>query len=267
MAIQGITFKNNYSELEVRIKRTPHFKITTHYIELFDRPYSVSNNVFYNRYKSWERCRNAFSNAFINRNINNPNYGNLALNLAWYLASWGMLRGSSFLLQCDYSVHIVPIRDILLNKKYEKLFIIDPLTQSDEYLELLFGGKNILSKNIPGIVKELKDYYTAYRGVFKKTKSDDFSNTLITKILLGVFGCIPAYDDYFMKAMGYYGIQKTFSIRGVKSLLNALRNYNGFINAIENTKINFNYVCAPNNKIYTFMKIVDIVFWKIGEKI
>lgn len=255
MAIQGITFKNNYSELEVCINGIPH------YIELFDKPYYVNNNVFYNRYKSWERCRNAF----INRNINNPDYENLALNLAWYLASWGMLRGSSFLLQCDYSVHIVPIRDILLNKKYEKLFDIDPLENKNKektYLELLFGkdGKS-------GIVKELKDYYTACRRVFKKTKSDDFSNTLITKILLGVFGCIPAYDDYFMKAMWYYHIQKTFSIRGVKSLLNALRNYNGFINAIENTKINFNYVCAPNNKIYTFMKIVDIVFWKIGEKI
>ena len=265
MAIQGITFKNNYSELEVRTKRTPH------YIELFDKPYSVNNNVFYNRYKSWERCRKAF----INRDINNPDYENLALNLAWYLASWGMLRGSSFLLQCDYSVHIVPIRDILLNKKYEELFSIDPLkdktekdkteedkTEEEKYLELLFGGKNI-----PGIVNELKEYYSACRGAVKGVMSDDFSNTLITKILLGVFGCIPAYDDYFMKAMGEYGIQKTFSIRGVKSLLNALRNYNGFINAIENTKINFNYVCAPNNKIYTFMKIVDIVFWKIGEKI
>lgn len=266
MAIQGIAFKNNYSELEVRIKRTTHY--TTHYIKLFDKPYFVNNNVFYNRYKSWERCRNAF----INRDINNPDYENLALNLAWYLASWGMLRGSSFLLQCDYSVHIVPIRDILLNKKYEELFSIDPLkdktekdkTEEEKYLELLFGGKGI-----PGIVKELKEYYSACRNVIKgkNNTSDDFSNTLITKILLGVFGCIPAYDDYFMKAMGEYGIQKTFSIRGVKSLLNALRNYNGFINAIENTKINFNYVCAPNNKNYTFMKIVDIVFWKIGEKI
>ncbi|MFH1661746.1 MAG: hypothetical protein ABIA02_01460, partial [Candidatus Falkowbacteria bacterium] len=51
------------------------------------------------RYKSWEHCYNYFSleDKEINKDI-------ACLHLAFYLASWGMYRGSTFLLQKDYLI-------------------------------------------------------------------------------------------------------------------------------------------------------------------
>lgn len=65
------------------------------------------------RYMSWRHCYNAFVE---NRNdADEKMFDYLALHLAFYLASWGMYRGSSFLLQKDYKVHI-PVVRILLEK-------------------------------------------------------------------------------------------------------------------------------------------------------
>lgn len=54
---------------------------------------------------SWRYCYNAFSDPSATRE-------SLALHLGFYLASWGMMRGSSFLREFDYTVHL-PIVDIL----------------------------------------------------------------------------------------------------------------------------------------------------------
>lgn len=58
------------------------------------------------RYRSWEHC---YSNFYHARGKDNADLDYLSLQLAFYLASWGMYRGSSFLLQKDYKVHI-PVR-------------------------------------------------------------------------------------------------------------------------------------------------------------
>ena len=55
----------------------------------------------YHRYKSWEHCYRYFK-----KNKNKElNYDYAALQLAFYLASWGMYRGSSILLWKDYKIH------------------------------------------------------------------------------------------------------------------------------------------------------------------
>ena len=50
-----------------------------------------------------------------------PGHDYLSLHLAFYLASWGMYRGSSFLLQKDYKV-LVPIVEEVLKPEYDCLF-------------------------------------------------------------------------------------------------------------------------------------------------
>jgi hypothetical protein len=54
------------------------------------------------------------------RGQKNVDYDYLSLQLSFYLASWGMYRGSSFLLQKDYKVHIPAVKE-LLNEKYDNL--------------------------------------------------------------------------------------------------------------------------------------------------
>ena len=73
------------------------------------------------RYKSWEYCYSIFYKAHLNKNIDEAYLDYLSLHLAFYLASWGMYRGSSFLLQRDYKIHKKIILE-LFKEKYDELW-------------------------------------------------------------------------------------------------------------------------------------------------
>ena len=70
------------------------------------------------RSRSWEHCYRVFRDA---RTDPSPDYDYLSLHLAFYLASWGMYRGSCFILQKDYKVH-TPIVEEILKPEYDCLF-------------------------------------------------------------------------------------------------------------------------------------------------
>ena len=64
------------------------------------------------RYCSWEHCYKVFHDARVKRQGGElPDYDYLSLHLAFYLASWGMYRGSSFLLQQDYKKQLGRFHD------------------------------------------------------------------------------------------------------------------------------------------------------------
>ena len=136
------------------------------------------------RYLSWEHCYEHF---YLARN-ESPNVDYLSLQLAFYLASWGMYRGSSFLLQCDYKVHIPAVEEIL-KSKYDCL-------QNVECREFL---NNINVRDcLKELINELSEIYKKVReDVTGKSSKEKISDILITKILLGTLGCTPAYDRFF----------------------------------------------------------------------
>ena len=152
-----------------------------------------SSTEFYNdlkvdengRYRSWEHCYSHFIKA---RESKEVDYDYLSLQLAFYLASWGMYRGSSFLLQKDYKVHIPVVKE-LLNEKYDVLAGIDCI-----------GFKNDSNqKLLQDINSFLEQYYDKIRHKVKEQElKNQLSFTLIMKILMGTLGCVPAYDRYFI---------------------------------------------------------------------
>lgn len=111
-----------------------------------------SSTEFYNdlkndengRYRSWEYCYALYSKS---RNESNPNVDYLSLSLAFYLASWGMYRGSSFLLQKDYKIHIPVVKEIL-KSKYDALAEIECI-----------GFRN---KRNQELLQELDDFMVEY---------------------------------------------------------------------------------------------------------
>ena len=143
----------------------------------------------HHRYKSWEHCYKHFHHRASGNNERNT----AALHLAFYLASWGMYRGSSFLLQKDYLIHR-RIISRLIDSRYESLWRLD------------FDDKNKDDQNIELILDLANDLKTTYQNTIKvvdgKTKKVNPTDTLITKILLGTMGCTPACDRYFID--GYY---------------------------------------------------------------
>ncbi len=59
------------------------------------------------RYKSWEHCFKYFGKKKADKRV-------ACLHLSFYLASWGMYRGSSFLLWKDCFVHHEVVKHIML---------------------------------------------------------------------------------------------------------------------------------------------------------
>lgn len=133
------------------------------------------------RYRSWEYCYSAF--ATLRKARDSESLDILALHLAWYLASWGMLRGSAFLLQKDYKIHLSAV-SLLLDSKWDELW---SLSQND-----------LIKGEFAGPVVELSSELS---NVYQREAGGIPSDTLLTKILLGTIGCAPAYDRYLKWAL------------------------------------------------------------------
>lgn len=214
-------------------------------------------NRFYNevmddenhRYRSWEHCYKHFNSpAQFAKDAYAVDHS--ALHLAFYLASWGMYRGSSGLLWKDYKV-FVPIVD-LIKDHHETLRDCDYL--GDDYhdkLKTCFYLTHALSDELKKIT---------YR------KSDDKSyvtptDTLITKIVLGTLGSAPAYDRYFIQGLSKNIekpiLPKSFE-KGFKHLIDIYRQNSDEFKDVAQELTNKSGVTYP------VMKIVDMYFWQLG---
>lgn len=197
------------------------------------------------RYRSWEHCYSHFIKARGSKEID---YDYLSLQLAFYLASWGMYRGSSFLLQKDYRVHIPVVKE-LLNEKYDALAGI----KCSEFRE------DTNQKLLQDINSFLEKYYDRIRREVKEQElKNQLSFTLITKILMGTLGCVPAYDRYF--------------IAGIKNQKIATGNYNlkSIMLLVDFYEKNAERLESARSKMlvegmpYPQMKMIDMGFWQIG---
>jgi hypothetical protein len=190
-------------------------------------------------YKSWEHCYTYFSQEDLDEEV-------ACLHLGFYLASWGMYRGSSFLLWKDYLIHKEVVRHLLQNIHLRDINFIDIKTeQIEEISDLVVWVKNWYKNNI-----------TFINGERKKINVTD---TLATKIILGTLGCVPAYDRYFIN-----GIRKT----GLKYSSINLANYSSVIAFY---KMNHSSFERANLEIfnatglhYPAMELLDMYFWQIG---
>lgn len=125
----------------------------------------------YNRFTSFDYCYNYFRTT----NDITQDIEKSCLVLGFYLASWGMYRGSSFLLQKSVKHFELTIQYIATLDK--SIWEID--------------ANNYDEKSIQTIINIYQHIKTR---LINKGNSD---LTLITKILLGVFGFIPAFDTFF----------------------------------------------------------------------
>lgn len=197
------------------------------------------------RYRSWEHC---YSNFYHARGKAEVDVDYLSLQLAFYLASWGMYRGSSFLLQKDYKIHI-PVIEELLKEKYDPLMGIKCSDFKKESNQKLLAEINDC----------ISEYYDMVRKSVKSQEiKNDVSYTLITKILMGTLGCVPAYDRYFIA-----GIKNRKVATGnynIKSVLQLVDFYEKNADRLDQVQQNMTVFDLP----YPQMKIIDMGFWQIG---
>jgi hypothetical protein len=212
-----------------------HEKIQQYYSGMADE---------HHRYRSWEHCYRYFHG--LTAESVGVNRGTAALHLGFYLASWGMYRPSGFLFQCGYTVHYGVI-DRIFQPQFSSLWTRE------------FGISDNDADLIPIIIDAVEAVRDAYRPVADSREATD---TLVTKVMLGTFGSLPACDRFFIS-----GFKKTgYRCSGLNAgffteLLAFTREHRGELLAEQQT------IERIGGIKYPLMKLVDMYFWQIGAEI
>lgn len=195
----------------------------------------------FHRYKSWDNCHKSFR-VSTQTDIH-------VLELAFYLASWGMYRGSSGLLQKNHLIHKGAV-DILFSNEGQKL----KCNSKNE-----IAKSNI--KDILNIKDKLANHYKSIQFIKGADNPKPISptDTLLSKILLGTLGCVPAYDRYFIDGLKEKKIKNTtFNETSLYELFDLIdRNKTELDNAQK-------LILTRTKQHYPVMKILDMYFWQTG---
>ena len=197
------------------------------------------------RSRSWEHCYRAFRDA---RTDPSPDYDHLSLHLAFYLASWGMYRGSCFILQKDYKVH-TPIVEEILKPEYDCLFGLACADLRKSEVQMMLETVN----------NYIADYFDQIRKeVAGREVASPVSPILITKILMGTLGCVPAYDRFFVDGIKKYKV--TMQEDSLKSVRKLAEFYEAHNDRLEEARRGMRI----GDLVYPQMKLLDMGFWQIG---
>lgn len=199
----------------------------------------------HHRYKSWEHCYSHFQK--LRRSASAQNRQVLSLHLSSYLASWGMYRGSSFLLQRDYTIHDDAVA-VLLEPRFDRLWDVsfeDP-AQDEAILALL--------ETLRAALRQCYWRHIDDQGLHASNPSD----TLVTKILLGTMGCAPAADRFLRAGLKQQGLSYRNFARFMKQMIDFWRNHAAAFAAARA------HISARSPVHHPPMKLVDMYLWEIG---
>ena len=194
------------------------------------------------RYASFDFCYNYFYSFYKEKRLpelaNNENLQTSCLQLGFYLASWGMMRGSSFLLEKS----VRNFRELItcISKMDSRLWEIDVDNYNDENISILLDCKQQIINSLG--------------------EKNNPSDTLITKIMLGVFANVPAFDTYFRKSLKVHSFNK-------KSLLKIKNFYEDNKSVFDSYQIHtFDFLSSKESDIiYTKAKLIDMCGFMDGQ--
>jgi hypothetical protein len=191
------------------------------------------------RYASFDYCFNYFQRRREEGRIGALTNGDelqlACLHLGFYLASWGMYRGSTVLLQRS-AAYLKPVIEAIARTP-AAAWGIDADGYTTEACALLL------------------DTGSRIRAAFPEGATD----TLVTKIMLGVFGSVPAYDTNFRKGFGT-------AFMGESSLMRIGRFYRENAEVIERYRVpTLDFESgAETARRYSRAKVIDMIFFIEG---
>jgi hypothetical protein len=157
-----------------------------------------------------------------------------SLQLGFYLASWGMFRGKAQLLRHS-------------SRFYEPL--LNAIATADDAIWSidLWDYDDATTRMIVSESDRIRD------ALFPKA-----SQTLVTKVMLGVYGCTPAFDSYFRRAFG-----RSFSYKSLLLLHDQFREHRDLVESCRPYTLDFATGGCSERK-YTAAKIVDMHYFIAG---
>lgn len=187
----------------------------------------------FHRYVSFDYCYYYF---YRNRNIIIGNNLEMSCMALWsYLGSWGMLRGSS---------------ELLREKNYKVLIpVIEYINQHQEFYKM-----NLLDNTY---IDDTSRLYNDIRKLLNLKQKNQ--KTLITKIMLGVYACCPAFDTNLCKTFGL-STQGDLKIRDLQTIVDFYQFNRVLIDQIVNSnKIDIlSFGGQPTNLKYNAVKMIDM---------
>ncbi len=163
------------------------------------------------------------------------------LQLGFYLASWGMMRGSGQLILQSLR-GLVPVVQAIA-------------AESPSTWDL--GAESLVDH-----ADEVHDLGRRLRGEFRFSASD----TMVTKVMLGVFGCVPAFDNNFCRGFKTdQGASASLRVKGLRAVGKYYAEHRAEIDAQEVLTLDFSTESETSRK-YPTAKIIDIVFFQEGAK-
>jgi len=193
------------------------------------------------RYASFDYCFNYFQEAREDGETARLAERHLQLSclqLGFYLASWGMVRGSSGLLQRSVR-GLVPVVEQIAQ---------EPASIWD--LDVHNYGDN--TDAVLALSERVRQAFLTHDGFWA-------SDTLVTKTMLGVFGCVPAFDRYFRMGFG----PATLNPKTLKKIGDFYKDNQAEIDAAQVFTLDFD-TGRPTERPYPRAKIMDAVFFQQG---
>ncbi len=196
------------------------------------------------RYSSFDYCFNYFQSFREAGNTtvlaHSDNLQLSCLQRGFYLASWGMYRGSAPLLQKSARC-LVPVVEVIAATD-KPLWQIDANSYTESKILQLWELARKISHARPGM-----------------------SDILITKIMLGVFGSVPAFDENFTRGCKVEGICATF---GLKSLGQIGAFYRANAQVIDTYRVpTLDFLSGTyTQRLYSCAKVIDMAFFTQGER-
>lgn len=190
------------------------------------------------RYTSFDYCFNYFQSFRESGDTSalagSANVQLSCLQLGFYLASWGMLRGSAELLQKS-ARHLIPVIEAIAGTE-TSLWDLDAGSYTDS--------------NIDQLLEQAATIRRADHGM---------SDILVTKVMLGVFGSVPAFDTNFKAGFGV----TTFGAKALRKVGAFYRDNAEVIDAYRVPTLDF-VSGEPTHRFYTRAKVIDMAFFIEG---
>lgn len=199
------------------------------------------------RYSSFDYCYNYFDSFYKKdaiKEIADPeNLYFSCLQIGFFLASWGMLRGSSFLLSKSVK-HYEDLIYLISQSSEEQIWNIDVDNYNDQTFDILL------------------DYGNKIAEALSSGAEENVTDTQKTKIMLGIFGNVPALDTYNKKAFGV----SSFNRNGLKKIKKYYDENKEKIDSIKIYTIDY-HTEEKTNRLYTKAKLLDMIGFIEGQKI
>lgn len=212
--------------------------------DLYMRP-EVDRAVGDRRERSWDFCFTHFQ-----RHPRPTEAMELScLHLGYYLASWGMLRGSSYLFRTTNVLHYERAVEVI--ERYNprlRGFDVDRYRDAGQVQVLTDGWTDLRHALIPDRVA----------GV-----------TLVSKVMMGVWGCIPSFDTYFVRT--FRGLSETTTERRAWNavrpatlalLADVCQKHQVEIDAVRARYPVWDMTGGPGDAVMPRAKVLDIYGWQ-----